>query len=389
MVNNGEAYHENAAPFSIRSRINDVINTIYQMISLFWMALGKNREPPATYIQFVTLKRSLTILDESGVYTLSDISPYETRFNELKEILERTPVQTIPGGLKLLIEGVSTLCENLLNKLKQTAEALDPILLPIQTKLVELRNKLSSMVVANADDSNNEEILAQLQRELREIDGQRENGKFVAPDGTIPKGQAQLIGLLEECYENIHDLMATRNKTMSNEIQPIYDKLTELRGQLQYLLSTHRWTCRETDLWQYQQQLQEVSNLPRRNGQFVNAEGEVIPGQAVLHYLLQRCYRLLNMLYSASEPIAESLIPIYNQLFTVRRFLIEIRKLDGVPSEIELFPLQMKLGQLDDMRVNGKFVEEDGTIPEGQAIVMSLLNECYDRLFELQAQIPS
>jgi hypothetical protein len=56
--------------------------------------------------------------------------------------------------------------------------------------------------------------------------------------------------------------------------------------------------------------------------------------------------------------------------------------------ENELFPLQMKLGQLDNMRVNGKFVEEDGTIPEGQAIVMSLLNECYDRLFELQAQIP-
>jgi hypothetical protein len=119
---------------------------------------------------------------------------------------------------------------------------------------------------------------------------------------------------------------------MSNEIQPIYDKLTELRGHLQYLLSTHRWTCRETDLWQYQQQLQEVSNLPRQNGQFVNVEGEVIAGQAVLHYLLQRCYRLLNMLYSASEPIAESLISIYNQLLTVRRFLIEIRKLGGVPS---------------------------------------------------------
>ncbi|KAI9594194.1 hypothetical protein BDF19DRAFT_466693 [Syncephalis fuscata] len=176
---------------------------------------------------------------------------------------------------------------------------------------------------------------------------------------------------------------------MSDEIQPFYDKLTELRRHLQYLLSTHRWTCRETDLWQYQLQLQEISSLRRQNGQFVNSDGEIIAGQSVLHYLLQRCYRLLNMLYSASEPIANSLVPIHNQLLTVRRFLIEIHKLEGAPSESELFPLQMKLAQIDNIRVNGKFVEEDGTIPEGQAIVMSLLNECYDRLFELRAEIPS
>lgn len=53
----------------------------------------------------------------------------------------------------------------------------------------------------------------------------------------------------------------------------------------------------------------------------------------------------------------------------------------------ELYPYQMKLASIDNMRVDGKFLDEDGSIPEGQGIVMALLNECYDILFELKADI--
>jgi hypothetical protein len=47
----------------------------------------------------------------------------------------------------------------------------------------------------------------------------------------------------------------------------------------------------------------------------------------------------------------------------------------------------MKLAYVDNMRIDGKFLDEDGTIPEGQGTVMALLNECYDILFELKADI--
>ena len=43
----------------------------------------------------------------------------------------------------------------------------------------------------------------------------------------------------------------------------------------------------------------------------------------------------------------------------------------------------MKLAIIDNMRVNGTFSDEDGNIPEGQAICLALLNECYDMLHEL------
>jgi len=47
----------------------------------------------------------------------------------------------------------------------------------------------------------------------------------------------------------------------------------------------------------------------------------------------------------------------------------------------------MKLASIDNIRIDGKFLDEDGSIPEGQGIVMALLNECYDILFELKADI--
>jgi len=44
------------------------------------------------------------------------------------------------------------------------------------------------------------------------------------------------------------------------------------------------------------------------------------------------------------------------------------------------FQYQLALFQIDSMRKDGKFVGVDGTIPEGQGIVMAHLNECHELL---------
>jgi hypothetical protein len=51
--------------------------------------------------------------------------------------------------------------------------------------------------------------------------------------------------------------------------------------------------------------------------------------QALLNFMLHKCYRLIYVLLSASEPIAEALMPIHNQLLTVRRCLLEVKKWGG------------------------------------------------------------
>lgn len=53
----------------------------------------------------------------------------------------------------------------------------------------------------------------------------------------------------------------------------IFDRLSELRAKLERLSLTHRWTLRETDLYNYSMALREIDNL-RVDGKFVDATGE-------------------------------------------------------------------------------------------------------------------
>jgi len=119
-------------------------------------------------------------------------------------------------------------------------------------------------------------------------------------------------------------------------------------------------------------------------------------------------------------------MPVHNQLSTVRRCLVEVKKAGGpysgtsspattifrspLPIIIdffssllhrlhdvitlltfvvarELYPYGMKLNSIDGMRVGGKFMTEDGSIPEGQGTVHALLAECYELLHELRSEI--
>lgn len=45
---------------------------------------------------------------------------------------------------------------------------------------------------------------------------------------------------------------------------------------------THRWSLRETDLWNYSLSLQEIDKM-RIDGKFIDAEGNIPVGQYVSH----------------------------------------------------------------------------------------------------------
>lgn len=104
-----------------------------------------------------------------------------------------------------------------------------------------------------------------------------------------------------------------------------------------------------------------------------------------LLYLIRRGYAYIYQLLIASEPVSEALLPIYNQLLTLRKCLVEVKKAGGVSNPRELYPYSMKLNSIDNMRVDGKFqIGKD--IPEGQGSVNDLLAECYDLAYELRTE---
>jgi len=73
-------------------------------------------------------------------------------------------------------------------------------------------------------------------------------------------------------------------------------------------------------------------------------------------------------------------MPIANKLTTVKKCLNEVLKYGGPFSPRDLYPYQLALHQIESLRKDGKFHSPDGSVPEGQGIVMAHLNECNELL---------
>ncbi|KAH8550871.1 hypothetical protein BGW37DRAFT_496268 [Umbelopsis sp. PMI_123] len=379
-----EIRSENIWNSDSRNRLNDVLDDVMSLLSLFFMSIGKTREIPAVYAQLVTVKQYLDQLVEMGVYTEALLIPTEGRLKDIESIINLNSGK--PGttaAVTSLVRRKLTKCKASLQKLLASLHEVSPDLKPIQNELVELRRQLS--VLAGRACGFSDVDIQEIQKRLRSIDNTRIDGKFLAPDGSIPAGQALVVGLLEQLFEEAHDLMASTD-SVSESLVPIADRLKEIKSQLERLSLTHQWTLRETDLYTFQQQLQEIEKL-RVGGKFLDAEGNVPEGQTLLNFLLRACYRLMSKMLSESVPVAEALMPIYNQLSTVRRCLLEVNKWGAPDSVRELYPYQMKLASIDNMRVNGTFYDEDGMIPEGQGLCVAMLNECYDILHDLVSKV--
>lgn len=153
-----------------------------------------------------------------------------------------------------------------------------------------------------------------------------------------------------------------RQGKIDERFQDTYDKLLAIRNKLEKLSLTQAWSLRETDLYSYQRQLDRVDEA-RVDGNFLDALGRpadlhaqrvsdrwrifasllcLLTAQTLL-YLLRKSYAIIYSLIISSEPVSEALLPIYNQLTTLRKCLIEVKKNGGVSSPRELYPYSMKV----------------------------------------------
>jgi hypothetical protein len=108
-----EIRSENVWNSDNRNRVNDVLDDVMSLLSLFFMSIGKTRESPAVYAQLVTVKvkrivasyylhciyvplhyadkllkqQYLDQLVEMGVYTESLLLPTESRLKDIEGII--------------------------------------------------------------------------------------------------------------------------------------------------------------------------------------------------------------------------------------------------------------------------------------------------------------
>lgn len=379
------------SPVLQQNRVDTTLNDVFSLLSLFFLTIGRSRESPATFSQLSCMKQLLDHLQESGIYTEADLQPFSSRLSELREIIRRDgECGRHPPQLTKLMTRKLEACEKMVRKLEGSLKVLSVELVPIHQKIISIRRQLAA---AAAKPKPARAEIKQLQEELRKIDAKRVDGKFLGPGGSsVPAGQAILVGLLEECFEICHD-MTVRNDEVPMTLQPIYDRLVEIKSQLEHLVLTHRWTLRETDLWNYQVTLKEIDRL-RVNGKFVDSEGKQPEGQLVLLYLLRRCYGLIYRLVASSEPISEELMPISNKLSTVSKCLKEVSKYGGPFTMRDLYPYRLALHQIDNMRSKvldkdgndtgvRKWLGRDGSVPEGQAILRAQYEEVEQTIEEM------
>lgn len=368
---------------ALPNRVDQVLDDVFQLLSLFFITVGLSKSAPATYASLSTVQRLLEHLNESRVYTHHDLKPIKERLVEIEEIIaeNKAPVEEEED---FLLKRKLQECLIDYYEVENKVEDVDDSLTTLLEELITTRRKLLS-IAARPDFKTQE--LTPLKIKLEELGKHRDlNGKFTSleTDKVEENGQSVLNGLYDDCNILVKDLEAHKFE-LDDNLKPIYDRLITLKTTLEDLLVTRRWTLRETDLYTYQKNLQELDDL-RIDGKFpTKDESKTNKGQSILLYLLRRCYAIIYKLLESSEPVSEALQPIHNQLSTVRRCLLEVRRMGGINSPRELYPYQMKLASLDNLREDGKFIV-DGQIPEGQGTLNALLAECYDICQEMKIE---
>ncbi|KAH3901029.1 related to UPF0662 protein YPL260W [Saccharomycodes ludwigii] len=407
------------------NRVDSVLDDVFQLLSLSFITVGLKNSAPATYASLSTVQRLLEHLEESKVYTHHDLRPIKERLNEISVIVTKNNYKTyvydydqedqpeiseIEDKNKveedLLLRAKLKHCMDEYQKIENNIEETDPQLQSLTERLYSIRRNLLSLAAATrkTPGSSSTNLVAdknvmfkvkEYEKELSELESHRDEfGKFKSLETgkVVENGQNVLNGLLDDCHDLLSDLLHHHSSGLEKDpnLKKIYESLIEIKTSLENLLVTRRWTLRETDLFTYQKRLSDIDSM-RVNGKFptsVNGNGDPDnkKSQSILLYLLRRCYAIIYKLLESSEPVSESLQRIHNQLTTVRRCLLDLKRMGGVDSERELYPYQMKLASLDNLRTDGKFYDDDGNIPEGQGTLNALLSECFDILHELKIE---
>ncbi|KIX04658.1 uncharacterized protein Z518_05528 [Rhinocladiella mackenziei CBS 650.93] len=363
----------------VQNRADTVLDDCLQLISLFFMAVGRNNEAPALYAMTGNMTRLCHHLKEAAFYSKKDLSSLESSISKMETILEHGK-EVYSHHLLARIQYRLEVCKEMLKELRDFLSTLSPEMVPVWEKLVSLIRAIAAL---NTRSKYNQKDLHELRDQLLQIQSTMKDGKLPDESGEASSGQDLVVPLLNRCLR-FTEIVEQKKGKIDERFQDVYDKLIEIRNHLDRLTMTQAWSLRETDLFMWQRKLDRIDDS-RRDGNFFDAEGHPadIHAQRTLLYLIRRGYAYIYQLLMASEPVSEALLPIYNQLLTLRRCLVEVKKAGGVSNPRELYPYSMKLNSIDNMRVDGKFqIGKD--IPEGQGSVNDLLAECYDLAYELR-----
>ncbi|KAG7137463.1 UPF0662 protein C30C2.08 like [Verticillium longisporum] len=361
------------------NRVDRVLDSCFQLLSLCFMTIGQNNSAPAAYALTATIKRLLDHLTEVDLFSAKDLESISETLNQLSRNIKHSSEYSSPYLITLLMNRLD-LCKRSLASLQKRLGRLEDPLPNVHEKLISI---LRSISLANTRTKFSASEVKSLRAQLKEIDEKIKANKYLTVDDRQPAGSEDVDFLLRKCLL-WSDIVLERRGVISEPFKATYDILVRIRNDLETLSITSKWSLREADLYDFQRQLDKIDES-RVNGNWKDEDGKEaeLYIQRTLLYLVRRSYGYIYFLMISSNPVSEALQPTFNQLQTLKKCLIEVRNNGGVSTVRELYPYSLKLNSIDNLRVDGKFMF-NGDIPEGQGSVNELLAECFEINYELR-----
>src|SRR5438034_2805162 len=85
-----------------RATVDRLLESCFQLLSLFFMTIGRTNEAPAAYALTSTIKRLLDHLTESGLFSAKDLDSMSTTLATLEGVLKNANAQHSPYLVELL-----------------------------------------------------------------------------------------------------------------------------------------------------------------------------------------------------------------------------------------------------------------------------------------------
>jgi hypothetical protein len=126
-----------------QNRVDTVLDDCFQLVSLFFLTIGRNSEAPAVYSAISTVKRLLDHLKEAGFYSSKDLDSIEEHIGAWRASVERGKESHSASMLTLLGARIDV-CKATLKELQDSLSRLDPQMMGRYEKLVSILRSLSA-----------------------------------------------------------------------------------------------------------------------------------------------------------------------------------------------------------------------------------------------------
>lgn len=125
-----------------------MLESCFQLLSLFYLTIGRNNEAPATYALTSTIKRLLDHLVEADIYSAKDLGSIQSSLEDLSQSIhyastDESPDKRHPPYMLTLLSNRVELCRTTLAKLQKRLERVPDSLLDTHERLVSILRMVS------------------------------------------------------------------------------------------------------------------------------------------------------------------------------------------------------------------------------------------------------